>query len=111
MASRILGSHAAGGPFGKPLTQHTPAELDFILEMGANDEPERFVFLRGGKDPRREAAEKAAAWVSIAANDREKLKVAGLTDAQSRLNAYKARKGAVSGLQPGLTRGGKPIDA
>lgn len=111
MASRILGSHAAGGPFGKPLTQHTPAELDFILEMGARDEPERFTFLRNGVDPRRVASEAAAAWASVAIDNADRLKVAGLSEAQARLNAYKAKMGAAQTMKPGITRGGKPVNA
>ena len=109
MASRILGSHAAGGPFGKPLVAHTPAELDFILEMGARDEPDRFTFLRGGKDPRLEASEVAAAWVAVAANDEQRLATAGLADAQARLKVHKAKAGGVQTMRPGLTRGGKAI--
>lgn len=107
MASRVLGSHAAGGPFGKPLVEHTPAELDFILEMGARDEPERFTFLRDGKDPRRQAPETAAAWTDVAGTNEQKLKAAGLAEQQARLNAYRKRTATAPGLKPGLTRGGK----
>ena len=107
MASRILGNHAAGGPFGKSLAEHTQAELDFILEMGAKDEPDRFVFLRNGRDSRHDASEAAAAWAAVAANDAQRLKNSGLAEAQARLKAYKDRAGPT--LQPGLTRGGKAI--
>lgn len=109
MASRILGSHTAGGPFGKPLVEHTHAELDFILEMGAKDEPDRFTFLRGGIDARRQVPEAAAAWASALSGRAlaERMQAGGLTDAQRRLNEYKAR--ATGGMRPGVTRGGKAV--
>lgn len=108
MASRILGSHTAGGPFGKPLTDHTPAELDFILEMGARDEPERFTFLRGGKDARMHDAEAKAAWLDTAIDNGQRLRMAGLAEQQANLNRYRQRK--APGMRPGMTRGGKAIE-
>ena len=87
------------------------AELDFILEMGALDEPERFTFLRGGRDSRREATEIHAAWTKVRAGnalgrqmDRE-----GITAANRRMAEYRRRQGQAQGLRPGLTRGGKPV--
>jgi hypothetical protein len=114
LASRILGGHSAGGPFGKPLPEHTPAELDFILEMGAADEPDRYTFLRGGREPRRAASQARAAWHAIASGRALETLMArdGVADAQRRLAEYKRRQGVVpEGLKPGFTRGGKPIDA
>ena len=113
MASRILANHGAGGPFGKPLPAHTAAELDFILEMGARDDPDRFSFMRGGRDERRAVPEIAAAWTKVLKGKalEKRLEQTGLTDAQKKLNAYKQRKGASGGgLKPGLTRRGKRID-
>jgi hypothetical protein len=109
VASRILGSHAAGGPFGKPLLDHTPDEIDFILEMGARDEPERFTFMRGGKDARVEAAKAKAAWLDTTIDNSQKLKMAGLAEQQAKLNQYKQRGRAASGMRPGMTRGGKAV--
>lgn len=110
VASRILGSHAAGGPFGKPLTEHTPAEIDFILEMGAKDEPERFTFRRFGTDA--VSPESSAAWFNSLTGDarREWLAKRGSTAAQRRLDEYKKRKNAKSGgMVMGLSKGGKAV--
>lgn len=85
-------------------------EIDFILEMGAKDDPDRFTFMRGGKDPRRDAAESAAAWVATATTPEQKLRMAGLSEQQKRLNAYRARGSANGGMKPGMTRAGKPLN-
>ena len=112
MASRILGGHAAGGPFGKPLPEHTAAELDFILEMGALDDPDRYTFLRGGRDLRRAASETRAAWFSVSAGSAlaKLMEQDGVADAQRRLAEYRRQQGiAPVGMKPGFTRGGKPV--
>jgi hypothetical protein len=87
------------------------AELDFVLEMGALDEPDRFTFMRGGQDPSRAAVDAHAAWTNVRTGaalqrqfDRE-----GVTAANERLRAYRARSGRQGGLKPGVTKGGKPV--
>ena len=113
LASRILGSHNGGGPFGKPLPDHTPAEIDFILEMGAADNPDQYTFLRGGKSARQTESERRAAWLSTFSGKalEEKMEADGLAEAQRRLKAYKAKLGGLSGgMKPGITRGGKPVN-
>lgn len=87
------------------------AELDFILEMGAHDEPERFTFLRDGRDPHRGAVDVHAAWLGVktgAALERQ-LDREGVTAANRRLADYRRRGGLGQGLKPGVTRGGKPV--
>jgi hypothetical protein len=111
LASKVLGSHVAGGPFGKPLTDYTVAELDFVLEMGALDEPNRFTFTRGGRDPTRAAVDMHTAWMRVrtgAALTRQ-FDGEGITAANERLAAYRRRGGYQGGLKPGVTRGGKPV--
>ena len=113
LASRILGSHAAGGPFGKPLPDHTMPEIDFILEMGAADEPDRYTFLRGGKSAKQAETETRAAWHNVATGKalEQRMEADGLAEAQRRLNAYKAKLGGLSGgLKPGFSKGGKPVN-
>ena len=113
LASRILGAHSSGGPFGKPLPEHTPAEIDFILEMGAADEPDRYTFLRGGKSARQAESEKRAAWFNAVSGKalQERMEADGLAEAQRRLKAYKAKQGGLSGgMKPGITRGGKAVN-
>lgn len=87
------------------------AELDFILEMGALDEPDRFTFLRGGRDLSRAGVEAHAAWTNVRAGAalKRQLDQEGVTAANERLAAYRRRSGQQSGLKPGLTRGGKPV--
>jgi hypothetical protein len=89
--------------------EYTMAEIDFVLEMASIDDPERYVFLRGGKDPKRVALDVAAAWVATAHTTSDRLARAGLLEAQARLKAHKQKIGSGAGLKPGITRKGKPI--
>ena len=79
--------------------------------MGALDEPERFTFLRGGVDPSRAAVDLHAAWTSVrvGAAFQRQMDREGVTAANERLRAYRARSGRQGGLKPGVTKGGKPV--
>lgn len=115
-ASRILGDHIAGGPFGKPLIDYTHLELDFVLEMAALDEPDKYTFLRNGK-PTNVGGSSATLtqWADVLDGTLAKLRRdrMGLSRAIAGAAAYRARKAAGSGggFKLGLTRGGKPLDA
>jgi len=82
--------------------------------MGALDEPDRYTFLRGGRDPRRDVAEARVAWFDTltGAALEAKKNEDGLTEAQKRLDEYRRKAAqAPPAMKPGMTRGGKVIDA
>ena len=103
VASKVLGGHAAGGPFGKRLVEHTPAELDFILEMAARDEPDKYAFRRAGTPDPMQRTEAGAAWYDRALGGSLRKSLEAAT-ARARAAAHGAQR-----LRPGLTRGGKPV--
>jgi hypothetical protein len=108
LASKILGSHTAGGPFGKPLAEYSAVELDFVLEMAAIDEPERYTFVRDGKvSGVSQVAQELADWTKC---------LEGPALARHLANsfvppAWTKRPKPESGMTVGITRGGKAIDA
>lgn len=82
--------------------------------MGARDEPDRYTFLRGGRDPRRAAHENRSAWFATATGPAlaALMERDGIAEAQRRLADYRKRQGQapqVQGMRPGFSRGGKPI--
>jgi hypothetical protein len=97
-------------PFGKKLSEYTTAQLDFVLEMAAVDEPERWVFQRGGED-RKAHAESLAKWRDALAGRAlmEVLNLSGATAARAGIAAWKSRRMGGSGMRPGLTRGGRKV--
>jgi len=96
-------------PFGKPITEYASHELDFVAEMAALDDPERWSFTRAGVDVE-VRSNTLAAW-------RDKLGGSALFAFLSRTGLATAMRGAArwhagratGGLRPGLTRGGKKI--
>jgi hypothetical protein len=85
------------------LPDYTIAELNFVLEMAAIDEPERWEFQRSGDKPK---SQSLAGW-----NDRlagrallALMARTGLSVASAGVARWRARQG--SGMKPGLTRGG-----
>jgi hypothetical protein len=89
---------------------YTVPELDFVLEMAAIDEPEKWQFTRSGEDnqPR---SETLAGWGDRLAG-RAFLWFLGRTGigaANQGLTSWRARR-SEGGLRPGLSRGGKSID-
>ena len=111
LASRILGGHAPGGPFGKALPDYTVAELDFVLEMAAQDDPDRYSFTRASGPPA--APTVLAKWSDTLMGNAlmRYLERTGIASGQRALDAYRKRQAAGSGMRFGFTRGGKPIDA
>ena len=105
MASVIQGHR---NPFGKSLTDYTVPELDFVLEMAARDEPERFTFTRAGTASVRQP-EALARWQDTLAGPLRMrfLGRFGLTRQIEAVRAWKTRQ--APGLRPGLSRGGKEI--
>jgi len=88
---------------------HTVAQLDFVLEMAARDEPEKWVFNRQGRAEARDQPEALAAWHNVLAGPlalRFMMRT-GVADAQARVAAWRQKRG---GLRPGITRGGKPVE-
>jgi hypothetical protein len=114
MASRILGEHVAGGPFGKPLPDYTVPELDFVLEMAALDEPDRWKFTRVGQEPQTLGAGMIG-WREVLAGEalREFDERTGKARAMQGLARARARtrRNPTGGMRPGLTRAGKPMDS
>ena len=108
LASVIQGHR---NPFGKPLPDYTIAELDFVLEMAAQDDPERYSFRRAGQpeNVRKAASEIAAAWLNVRAGAalKKHMAASGFAAAMDMANKWYSRK--KPGLQPGVTRGGKDI--
>ncbi len=84
------------------------AELDFVLEMAALDTPEQYTFNREGRDGIK-APVAMAQWLDVLQGSLKARYLAriGLASALETTAAWKARQG--SGLQPGLSRGGKPL--
>lgn len=108
MASKILGSHTTGGPFGKPLPEYSAMELDFVLEMAAIDDPERYTFVRGGKvSGVSEMVQELADWTKCLEGPalERHLKRSFTPPAWTR------RKKPEPSMTVGITRGGKSIDA
>jgi hypothetical protein len=106
LAARIQGHR---NPFGKPLPEYTIAQLDFVLEMAALDEPDRYSFVRNGKEMgRSETTTALASWTDTLKGALHALYLVqiGITAANRAVAAYAARK--QSGLKPGFTRHGKP---
>ena len=105
MASVVQGHR---NPWGKPLAEHTVAELDFVLEQAALDEPDRWSFIRGGRKGATSTAAMAK-WSDALGGSlfRRYLERTGLTRGIANIANWKRRQGG--GLKPGLTRGGKPI--
>jgi hypothetical protein len=92
IASRILGGHAPGGPFGKPLPH--------------------FTFIRGGRDPRKAQGEARAAWFRVLKGKAraERMEKDGLAAATRRLAEYRKRQMAQPApIVPMITRRGKPV--
>jgi hypothetical protein len=109
LASKIQGHR---NPFGKPLIEYSVAQLDFILEMAALDEPDRYSFVRESTttSPGASAAT-LASWADVLSGTLQAAYMdrLGITQGNRALALYAAKHGA--GLTPGFSRGGKPIDA
>ena len=52
-------------PFSLDLLSHTEAQLDFILEMYALDNPERGTFVRAGVEKSMTPVQEAVAWEAV----------------------------------------------
>lgn len=108
MAAKIQGHR---NPFGKALPDYTVAQLDFVLEMAALDEPDRYSFTRDGKETGRSTSTAAlASWTDTLKGPllARYLEQIGIGAGNRAVAAYLARKR--TGLRPGLTRRGKPVD-
>lgn len=92
------------------MPEYTVAQLDFVLEMAAIDEPDRYSFVRDGKESGRSVASAAlASWADTLKGPlRERyLEQIGIAAGNRAVAAYLARQR--TGLKPGLTRRGKPV--
>ena len=88
-------------PFGKPLVEYNPAELDFVLEMEALDNPREYRFERDGvaSDGAHNAAVKAA-WASALTGRSLAQSLSGIAfDAVAK---WRAKRGGQGGLKPGI---------
>jgi hypothetical protein len=107
LASRIQGHR---NPFGKPLIEYSMAQLDFVLEMAAIDEPDMYSFVRRGVPSGVSLKPRAfAGWTNVLMG-RAKVEIMerlGLTRASAFVAAWKDRR--MSGPKLGITRGGKRI--
>jgi len=83
-------------------------ELDFILEMAARDEPERWTFVRAGQERTTKAL---AGWTDVLKGNLllRYLTRIGVTAGIAGVAAWRKRQQQGGGLKPGLTRGGKPL--
>jgi len=87
------------------------AQLDFVLEMAALDEPDRYTFVRDGKETGRAvAAVSLASWTDTLIGPLRQRYLAhiGIAAANRAVTAYAARQS--KGLKPGFTRQGKPAE-
>ncbi len=96
-----------------------PAQLDFILEMEARDNPKTLVFYRDGKasDGSHKVVEDAA-WHDVLLDPvaaGHGASIAAATTA-AHVRAWRARQqgtklsSVTPGLKPGFTQGGKPVN-
>jgi hypothetical protein len=109
LAAKIQGHR---NPFGKPLVEYNVAQLDFILEMAARDEPERYSFVRANAAASETVSPQTmAAWTDVLIGRLSTgfLDTLGITEANKAIALYNAKRGF--GLKPGFSREGKPIDA
>ena len=106
LASKIQGHR---NPFGKPLTEYNHAELDFILEMSAIDDPESYVFHRGGDVPL-SPSQVSAAWFKVLRGKALLRHTLGqaIEVANKAVEAFNGR--FTGGLKPGITQRGKAIN-
>jgi hypothetical protein len=98
-------------PFGKALRDYTIAELDFVLEMAAIDNPDQYTFSRGGTPAGRSDAPVAmAGWMSVLKEPllQRYLERVGVAQGIRAVAAWKAKQ--TGGLKPGFSRAGKPTD-
>lgn len=107
-AAKIQGHR---NPFGKPLIEYTMVELDFVLEMAALDDPDKWTFQRIGHAPA-VASKSLASWTSRLAGKaltRFMLRT-GIARANKGVAAWEARRSMGGRLRPGLSRQGKRVD-
>jgi hypothetical protein len=97
-------------PFGKKLIDYTVPELDFVLEMAAIDDPDRWSFTRIGGDGPRSVA--LSGWTNSLAG-RALMAFLARTNTVSAVKGIAAwrsrREQGQTGMRPGFTRGGKEI--
>lgn len=107
LASKILGGHANGGPFGKPLSEYSLIEIDFVLEMAAIDEPDRYSFVRNGKvSGVSQITQDLAEWTKCL----EGPALARHMAATFSPPAWTRRSKPEQSMKVGITRGGKAVD-
>jgi hypothetical protein len=111
LASKIQGHR---NPFGKSLTEYTPLELDFVLEMAARDDPEHLTFVRRGAS-KPVAHEIEAAWDTFYTGPARVryLAKSDFADAIAQGNAnmrrLREKRAKAAPVKPMITRGGKEI--
>ncbi len=101
--SQILGSRS---PFD--LLDHNEAQLDFILEMYAEDNPDRGTFIRANNQPPLSAAKLAAAWERVLVGDAHRARMERYTPPAL---AAKLRDLAKGPPKPVIRRGPAAKDA
>lgn len=81
--------------------------------MAARENPDRYVFIRDGKEAGRSESPKAlATWADrlVGKLFQRYVRSLGLTAATERVAEFRRRKAlSQEGLKPGITRGGKPL--
>ena len=99
-------------PFGKALLDYTEAELDFVLEMEALDNPKTHVFQRGGvaTDGSHIPVLKAA-WASLRSGKALDAFFAGIPFAMvAAARARRAQGGMIPGIKAGRgAKSAKPV--
>lgn len=86
-------------------------QLDFVLEMAARDDPDKWTFTRAGTV---QASESLTRWVDRLAGRMlmQFLMTTGLAAASQGAARWRAKKSAPAagaGLKPGVSRGGKGL--
>jgi hypothetical protein len=86
------------------------AQLDFVLEMAAKDDPDKWTFTRAGTV---QASESMTRWVDKLAGRilTQFLMITGLTASIEAAAKWRAKRSAPpsTGLKPGMSRGGKDL--
>jgi hypothetical protein len=111
-ASKILGEHTTGGPFSKPLIEYSVQQLDFVLEMAAKDDPDKWTFVRPTAAPAHSV--RMSGWNDVLSGSalHRFMTATGMLNALSGITAWRARQPNVvtgKGLRLGHTRGGKAL--
>jgi len=109
MAAKLQGHK---NPWGKPLVECSLAEIDFILEMEAIDNPKEFQFYRSGQSTvPPPAAHSMTAWANVLRGEALMRFMTGRWSPKATARSEAMRNTSMSGMKPGVTVRGKAVNS